>query len=213
MGEVWLSQNWPKSKVLEAFTRQSTCELAEFVRERYTERFFEPIRCLQTAPASEQCYGFSIMALCCLLVETLQCYREGLPATTKTEHARLAPLERSLTVPRHCALPASREPGDVFKAFFAACQRKELFPGVDASAFYEDIRCGLLHQAQTKNEWRILVIGPLWDAANKTLNRNEFVEATERHFHYYLSELRSGSWTDEVWQNASRKIWWLAQTS
>jgi hypothetical protein len=211
--EVRLSRGWPKSKVLDAFRRQSTCELAEFLRERYTERFFEPIRRLQSSPLNERGYGFSIMALCCLLIETLQCYREGLPATGTAEHAKLEGTTRKLTVPPHCALPAPREARDVFQAFFSAPQNPALFPGVDGLDFYENIRCGLLHQAQTKKGWRIVVTGPLWDAGGKILNRNEFVEATEKCFQHYLSELRLSPWTEDIWISASRKIWWLAQTS
>lgn len=77
--EVKLARNWSKSRVLDCLEKAQKAELVRFMNERYSERFFDPIRCLRSASGNSQGYGFAIMALCCLLIETLECYRQGLP--------------------------------------------------------------------------------------------------------------------------------------
>jgi hypothetical protein len=62
MNEAYLSTGWPKSRVVDALNRKGGCELAEFLRERYSERFFEPIRCLKACPQDKRGYGFSVVA-------------------------------------------------------------------------------------------------------------------------------------------------------
>ena len=59
-----------------------TLQLASFLRGRHEARFFGPIECLRKAEDTYGGYGFSMMALCCLLTETIQCYREGMPTTS-----------------------------------------------------------------------------------------------------------------------------------
>jgi hypothetical protein len=61
--------------------------LIEFIRQRHTERFFKPIQLLGSAAKNDQGYGFAIMALCSLLVEAIQSYRDGLPTVTERSNA------------------------------------------------------------------------------------------------------------------------------
>ena len=55
---------------------------------------------------------------------------------------------------------------------------KSVFTKATAQDFYEGVRCGLLHEAQTKNGWRIwggnALQGQLMDVANKIVNRDRF---------------------------------------
>ena len=46
--------------------------------------FLQANRLIGPRQSGEHVSGFAIMALCCLLVETLQCYRDGLPSTMET---------------------------------------------------------------------------------------------------------------------------------
>jgi hypothetical protein len=84
---------------------------------------------------------------------------------------------------------------------------------LDGKQFYKKIRCGLLHQAQTKGTWRLLREGKFWDDSAKSINRDEFAQRLEECFGDYLKRLREGNWDEGIWKNARRKIWWLAQLS
>src|SRR5260370_380850 len=79
--DLRLAANWPISKVRRCLRKKDRDGLVQFLRERHDERFFKPIRYLKGAPGNIQGYGFAMMALCALLVETIQSYRDGLPTT------------------------------------------------------------------------------------------------------------------------------------
>jgi len=152
--EIRLANNWPVTKVDDCLTRQARSEIIHFLRERHEERFFDPIRHL-TASCNKQGYGFAIMALCFLLIETIQCYRCGLPGT---------PQGKGRTI---------------FKAFFA--EYVSLFPNVDGEKFYLNIRNGLLHQAETKDGWTIRTGQPsLCNWNDKIIDRDKFADALKK---------------------------------
>jgi hypothetical protein len=89
-------------------------------------------------------YSFSIMALNCLLIETLLQFYEG---TDKTKGENNKAYTKFLT---------SYEP---FKSEFSE---------KTAKAFYTDVRCGILHQAQTKGNTQL------------TLYNNKIIEEIDK---------------------------------
>lgn len=80
-------------------------------------------------------FSFSIMALNCLLIETLQQFYKG---TDETKGKNEVAYTKFLT---------SYEP---FKSEFSK---------KTAEAFYKDVRCGILHQAQTKRNTQLTLHG------------------------------------------------------
>jgi hypothetical protein len=72
--------------------------LIDFIRQRHTERFFDPIQRLRGAERNQQGYGFAMMALCSLLIETIQSYREGLPTTDTSAATHASSVGSKLTV-------------------------------------------------------------------------------------------------------------------
>jgi len=216
-----LARNWKKTKVLQCHNASERLALVCFLRERYAERFFEPIACLTGAPSSGQGYGFAIMSLCCLLIETIECYRLGWPSSSAKELRDLQNDPLNSKVPEsHYKLSGSFQNEKfssevAFKKFFEEPKHKEYFPDVDGAVFYTAIRCGLLHQAQTKGSWLILTSGKQWDDApsQKSINRNCFSQALKACFDAFLEELERAAWVEDPWKNAGKKIWWLAQTS
>ncbi|MFZ0639759.1 MAG: hypothetical protein WA020_05920 [Candidatus Acidiferrales bacterium] len=214
-----LARNWRKSKVLTCHDKQERLGLVCFLRERYDERFFEPIRILGESSTTERGYGFAIMSLCCLLIETLQCYRLGWPSSHWKDLKSLP----VVTLPEPYyeigkPVDSSNYSSEiVFKEFFVEPEHTAHFPEMKGKGevFYKDIRCGLLHQAQTKHSWRITMSGKSWeDAPNmKTINRNKFWRSLKNCFDALLEELENGQWNDEPWRSVRKKIWWLVQTS
>ena len=100
----------------------------EIFTNRVYGRFFEPIYFLTERGVNEN--GFAIMALDCLLVETLYQFHNGLNKTSGGNKAKYSSFLRQ-------AMP------DIFTS-------QEI-----AEIFYSDIRCGILHSAQTKNGSRL----------------------------------------------------------
>jgi len=74
--------------------------------------------------------GFVVLAIDCLVAETIQQFTEG--------------------------IEYSKNPSGVFKRFLGRPQFRPYFtPENVRDDFYDDIRCGLLHQAEAKNQWRV----------------------------------------------------------
>jgi len=83
--EPELATGWPISKVEECLAAADKESLLQFVVRRYEERFLKPIRTLGSAPRNYRGYGFAIMALCSLLVESLQSMaRSRIPVPSET---------------------------------------------------------------------------------------------------------------------------------
>jgi len=214
MSDVRLASNWPKSRVDAALQNENTSELVRFLSERYTERFFGPIECLKKTKGNEHGFGFAIMALCSLLIETIQCYREGLPSSYNRELAALKQLPTFAAADsRFKQFPGQVTLGDPFRSFFFNAKIQQFFPAVDGEEFYTKIRCGLLHQAQTKGQWRIIRKGSFWDSVKRSINRDEFSSRLKECFDKYLQELQAKDWSEDEWKRASTKIYWLAEVS
>ena len=209
--DPYLAVNWPASKIRSCLRRKDKDSLVRFLRERHQERFFQPIHKLKSAPETMQGYGFAIMALCALLVETIQSYRDGLPTTFSPELVRLRNLSK---VPAAYKIPPTLQAKGktTFQRFFTAFRNN--FDGLSGARFYKNIRNGLLHQAQTKAGWTLWKHGTrVWDAQRKRIYRDNFADALEASFQAYLAELQRRSWKSKLWIRTSRKIWWLVRLS
>lgn len=211
--EAELANRWPISRVSGCLKSGSMDELIEFLERRYEERFLQPIQTLKTCKGNHTGYGFAIMALCSLLIESLQSYRYGLPTTYEAEYAR--DLATFTPPPEYVIAKSEHRSGrQAFEDFFSSNAHKTLFPGVDGVVFYTSIRNGLLHQAQTKQGWRIRTgESQLWNTTDKIVDRTKFANALKKAFEGYIEELTAAAWTDIVWLSARRKIWWLIQLS
>lgn len=213
--QIWLARNWDTTRVRECLDNGRMRELVRFLRERHQERFFQPMHLLANTQDTAHGFGFAIMALCCLLIETIECYRLGLPTSNENELSELKKTQDASTPNRYkldvCQTPGSR---GVFQRFFEEPAHASFFPGVGGCAFYKNIRCGLLHQGQTKRGWLVRRSGRFWDDLAQTLNRDEFGQRLEECFDSYLKDLSFDlDWEGHAWENASRKIWWLVKTS
>jgi hypothetical protein len=219
-----LAMNWPRGKVLRYLRtgQGQKMQMTYFISERYEERFFGPIRCL--IGSDTQGFGFAIMSLCCLLVETIQCYRLGWPASSPAELEKLAKLSDDvlLIVPLDYRLvgpfPRTKFSSQIaFNSFFDAPEHRPHFRALAGKGgeFYSSVRCGLLHQAQTKKGWRIRVSGNYYQEFSWGIgiNRNEFAQSLYNCFRDFLKELENTEWNHPLWQSVWKKLWWLAVTS
>lgn len=155
------TEDW--RKVLSAFQR------------RIRERFLKPIadlarndKCdvLPTRP------GFAILALDCLLIDTIQSFREGRVSTGEIS------------------------PAASFKAFLRSPWFAN-FKADDRSEFFHYVRNGLLHNGETRGDWKVRIDSPsmlVKDRAPKTrtINRRLFHAGVLREFRTLCRELSVG---------------------
>lgn len=154
-GSAWL-------EVLSAFER------------RVNERFLRPITLLAGGAHGGELTrpGFAILALDCLLIDTLQSFREGRVSTGEIRTAKS------------------------FKAFLES-PRFESFGSRDRKEFFHYVRNGLLHNGQTRGDWKVRRRGPAMLSTDpitgaRILNRNLFHEAIVEEFGDYCRELAGG---------------------
>jgi hypothetical protein len=125
--------------------------------------------------------GFLKMAISCLMIETFESFKKG-KNDTKGKGAKF------------------------FENFFST--EEGYFPGFKDihEDFYTNIRCGILHQAETKNMWRIWLEGSLLNTAQKIINADKFLLALEKSFENYLKILEEKSFDEQIWVNALKKL-------
>jgi len=162
--------------------------MIKFIHHRLNGRYIQPLLHFQDGYAS----GFLMMAASCLLIEAIQSFYQGLDTTNG------------------CSTES-------FKSFFK--REKEFFPKFEEcfpkyadnrakkENFYSNIRCAILHQAETTGGYRIVRDkSPLFDKNEKTINADKFVEALEKCLDKYFKDLRSSSIDSLHWKNAIKKI-------
>jgi hypothetical protein len=152
---------------------------SDYFEARLTLRYLRPIKVLQDNGTLEG-EGFSIVTIQCSLIEFLESTAQG----TNYRYLRLSE-----------ALQAHEyaKSQDIFVDFL---QNREpfsaTFDGTSAQDFYVGVRCGLLHEARTKNGWRIWAEGPsgtIADVPNRIVYRNNFQEALLEYIKAYGKRL------------------------
>lgn len=150
--------------------------IANFVLERFSERYINPIK--SSDPIDK--HGFSIMAISCLMIESIESFKNGWEDTRN----------RSETA---------------FKSFFSRESEFEIFRTV-SSQFYKNVRCGILHQSETTNGWKIRRSGILFNDQTKTINASLFLSSLEKVLNNYVSNLKTADWDSSDWDNLRRKL-------
>jgi hypothetical protein len=142
------------------------------LKSRISERYIAPgdflVAAEKETPAIRRRFGFAVLAIDCLLVETLGAFLDGLEETTGRSK-------------------------DVFCKFLTSRpQFRRDFPQSMAEQFYREFRCGVLHQAEVGGSSKVWSIGPIVQKHGDSVivNRNEFHQRLKSDFTEYLQELR-----------------------
>jgi hypothetical protein len=167
---VGQARQWMKVK-----DEKSKGHLIDLIHHRFFNRYVKHLKNIDS--------GFLKMAISCLMIETLESFRQGKKDTK----------ERGVGL-------------QMFKDFFET--EEKLFPGFKdiATDFYYSIRCGILHQAETTNAWRILRKNNLLDKTNKEINATKFVKAVEKSLDNYVDSLKANDFDAKIWEKAILKI-------
>ncbi|NKL74801.1 hypothetical protein GFM09_37475 [Rhizobium leguminosarum bv. viciae] len=150
----------------------------EYFVARLTLRYLNPIKLLQEH-GTFQGEGFSIVAIQCTLIEFLAATRAGkgyrLP---KRGEPALGEFEYSKSAEMFIAFLSQIEPFS-----------KDFSPDL-AQDFYSSVRCGLLHEARTKDGWTIWARGEgIIDPDRKVVHRDNMQSAIETYVANYGKEL------------------------
>jgi hypothetical protein len=161
----------------------------DYFHARVFLRYLNPIRTLQENGTFEG-EGFSIVAIQCTLIEFLESTIQGrLYRYRRLSDPPLAPHEYSNSSDLFISFLTTRQP-------FA----KDFSPQL-AREFYEGVRCGLLHEARTKNGWTIWAKSPtgqVVSAAPNIVYRDNFQTALLDLIKWYRGALSA----DRVVQEA-----------
>lgn len=162
----------------------------EYFQGRLSARYLDPIKVLQDN-GTFQGEGFSIAAIQCSLIEFLESAVQGKSYRLLVKGAPpLGPFEYNRS-------------GDMFESFLVKrAPFSAEFNAATAHDFYEGVRCGLLHEARTKNAWVIWAKhgSRIIDAcgAQKILYRDDFQKALLD----FIAGCRTSLTTDPVIQAA-----------
>ncbi|HIF9369768.1 TPA: hypothetical protein ACX6RS_001834 [Photobacterium damselae] len=114
----------------------------DFFKPRLEKRYLSPVKTLQDHGEFSG-EGFSIMTILCSLIEFLESTYQGKSYKYLQKGEELGEYEYSSSKAVFITFLTSKPP-------FSEQFNEEL-----ATEFYKSIRCGLLHEAATKNDWRI----------------------------------------------------------
>ena len=148
-------------------------EIIKFIEDRFLERFISPLEDKQTK------HGFSMMAVNCLMIESLESFWRGWKKSPNSEQA--------------------------FCSFFDRSDNLKVFIG-HVGDFYKHVRCGIFHQAETTNGWHIIRSGDLFVPDTKTINATKFQTAMSNCLETYCAALRNAHWDTDIWVKFRRKM-------
>jgi hypothetical protein len=165
-------------------------QIAEFIYQRLYSRYLKPFQFDCGKYREQYKNGFAIMANCCLLIETLQSFKEGWGDSRHHEQ-------------------------DAFDLFFKKDTKVKRYtedaktPGIAnlGVEFYKNIRCGILHQGETKNGWKIRRDSDdVFDFARRVINADLFSKTLKNSLETYHDELVAAEWDSELWDNFRVKM-------
>lgn len=155
--------------------------IAEFIYNRLYSRYLKQFFYAKSDYKKQYKNGFSIMANCCLLIETLQSFKNG---WDDSDRKSAAAFTQFLTTEKNFNVLSNR-----------------------AREFYSNVRCGILHQGETTGGWRIKRIGAnLFDNTNLTIDSVKFAKELNSSLQKYSKDLENSAWDDEIWDNFRTKM-------
>ena len=172
----------------------------DIFEDRIEGRYFKQIEALDNnSNTSIRLFsGFAIMSLTCLLIETLEQFWTGNVATSRKNTKSKRSFFSFFSSKKEIYISNDAK---VFHAFFQRSpELKKFFDTVEKSnIFYTKIRCGLLHQGQTKGKSLIHIKKnePIlkWINENNieeglSIQRRLFVKEIYKIYEEYINELK-----------------------
>lgn len=179
-----LPKDWPAIKAtVEGDLSENTWTVVANVvlRGRLNRLYFDPIHHLTRDPGERgQGEGFAILTIQCSVLEFLAALRKG----WSFRHGHKEEGKDYCYGNSRLLYTSFLAEQDPFARSFTTPQR--------ANEFYTDIRCGLVHEGQTKNGWRIWrgqASHPLVDFERRAIYRDVMQRQIETYLDRYCREL------------------------
>jgi len=159
-------------------TSKNKPAISQFIFERFFERYISPLKSIPR----ERKHGFNIIAISCLMIEALESFYLGYEDTNGKS--------------KQC-----------FQSFFRHASYFSSFNTISVK-FYHNVRCGILHQAETTGGWKITrkLNAPLFNSRTLTINANSFLSGMESYLNEYKTNLEKSDWNDPIWTNLRNKM-------
>lgn len=169
-------------------------KLANFIYDRLYGRYLKPFDFPSDEYIKDYKNGFAIMASCCLLIETFVSFTETKYRNTYNQS------------------------GQCFGHFFGSQDRfKELAIGKKLenglletpNDFYKNVRCGILHNAETRNRWIITreKEKPFFNLKEKEINATKFANRLKSILKNYKDDLLKADFeTSLIWGNFKNRM-------
>lgn len=174
--------------------------LSQFIYNRLYGRYIKPFDFDNRNYPDRYKNGFTIMANCCLLIETYTSFREKSFTDTngKSERCfgwfflnekRFVDFSKNgLSIEDYINKPGRLNNKGVPKDF------------------YINVRCGILHNAETRNGWKIIRRGAFYDENTKTINAFKFMNRLKSTLKDYKNELDDSDVSTDIWDSFVDRI-------
>lgn len=175
-------------------------KLANFIYDRFYGRYLKPFDYSNTDYIENYKNGFALMASCCLLIETYVSFTEKEFRTTKDQSGKTFG-HFFTTESRFASLATGGR-----KADGTIAKKKD---GGLPNDFYENVRCGILHNAETKNGWTITrkKSATYFAPATKVINATKFANRLKAVLSDYKKTLLKSDFDkDVVWDNFKNRL-------
>jgi hypothetical protein len=191
-GKKTVDDWWKLRATLDGDPESWRSAFKDFFYERLRTRYFVPIKTLMKIPDNNG-EGFSIVAIQCSLIEFLGATLEGKSFRHRSEHKGGKPGDDEYNNSK-----------DMFVSFLtSAVPFKSTFDENLAREFYTGVRCGLLHEARTKNGWTITAkSGVTWIVDTTTLTKKVHRDNLQEAFCNFVQWYREALPNDKKLQEA-----------
>lgn len=174
--DVELARGYSVARYRALEIAKDKAQIAALITKRFRERYLAPTLSQHNVVK----HGFASIAIGCLMVEALESFRQGWPDTKYKSKA-------------------------AFCSFFDAHAEFAAFRG-HAERFWKDVRCGILHQAETRGGWMIQRDGPLFDSKDHIVNATKFLRSLDTVLKRYCADLKQEDWDSDLWENCRKKM-------
>jgi len=183
-------------KYLDWKDNNNKIEISEMIYQRFYERYIKPYSYSNHDYKKNYKNGFAMMASASLMIETFMSFKKGWNDTSKITGRNIFG-EFFDSAPEFSILKDTRKDGH--------CDYlKDTIP----ARFYYDVRCGILHQGETRKGWTITrkENAKLFDKTTLRINAYLFLKNLEKVLKVYELELKKSDWNDEIWINTRNKL-------
>ena len=170
-------------------------KIANMIYQRFYERYIKPFSYYSEDYTKDYKNGFIMMGSACLMIETYMSFRKGIEDTKKIGREIFCEFFNSELEFESLKDERKNENGHFLK---------DAIP----SKFYSNIRCGILHQGETKEGWKITRKNDakLFDKETLTINATLFMENLRFVIEKYKNELLQLEWDSDLWINTRDKM-------